>query len=176
MNNLAEVPAEILAADPNAKTLWCVFLKKIGIHFDKQGDAIENETHRAEIIRKFGVPSLLQRLPFTKTEVERARVWWRESMACDAGESIPDLGSENMYVLNPFIVTKSLKFRNPRFEQLAMRKKEQEQMQQVEIASGIRHCGNRAIGRHPLPSDVRSNAKFCDRACRQAAYRGRKVA
>ncbi|MGH9684460.1 MAG: hypothetical protein ACRD4S_12730 [Candidatus Acidiferrales bacterium] len=116
--NLVSCPPELSALDPNAKTLWLIFLKRVGFHIDGQGDVIENETRRADIVRRFGVQSLMQRLSVAKDEISRARIWWRECMACSEGDSIPDLSLENMYVLNPFILTKELKFKNERLAAL----------------------------------------------------------
>jgi hypothetical protein len=61
-----------------------------------------------------------QRLCRAKSEVERARVWWRESIACSEGDStVPDLAEDCMYVLNAFIVTPELKFADPHVARLA---------------------------------------------------------
>ncbi len=117
--NLAVCPAELRAVDANAATLWGVFLKRVGLHLNSRGEVIENDGRRADIVRRFGVRSLIDRLPAQKTERDRARIWWRETIACSEGESdIPDLSSTNMHVLNPFIVTPSLKFTDPRAERL----------------------------------------------------------
>src|SRR5258708_7425051 len=35
------------------------------------------------------------------------------------------------------------------------------------------YCMNQTTGRHRLPDDARANARYCDRACQQAAYRRR---
>jgi hypothetical protein len=134
--NLAVCPAELLAVDANAEKLWTVFLKRIGLHFNTRGEVIENDGRRAEIVRRFGVRSLIDRLPSQKTERDRARIWWREAIACSDGESdIPDLSSGNMHVLNPFIVTPALKYFDPRAERLAAgRERLQEERQQQEAA------------------------------------------
>ena len=106
----------------NAEVLWVKFLRRTGVPMSaksKKGKhvspdlwvAVEN-SRRAFIIRSFGIPSLIQRLAAATTEIERARVWWRESAACAEGEAgFLDLSSENMAVLNPFIVTKELRFK-----------------------------------------------------------------
>lgn len=39
--------------------------------------------------------------------------------------------------------------------------------------SDIRYCDNQKDGKHRLPDNVRPNAKYCDEACKQAAYRNR---
>lgn len=39
--------------------------------------------------------------------------------------------------------------------------------------SDIRYCDNQKDGKHRLPFNVRRNAKYCDEACKQAAYRNR---
>ena len=41
------------------------------------------------------------------------------------------------------------------------------------VVCGVRFCLNRTTGKHLLPDDARANADYCDRACRQAAYRNR---
>jgi len=43
------------------------------------------------------------------------------------------------------------------------------------IDSDIRYCLNRSAGNHRLPEDARANARYCDRACQQAAYRSRAI-
>lgn len=125
--DLSVCPEEIRALDPNANILWVKFLRRTGIPMSaksKKGKNIatdlwvDNNCRRAAIIRNFGIASLLQRLPNAKNEVDRAKAWWREAAACSEGDTIPDLSSQNMCVLNPFIVTKSLKFVDVRFEKL----------------------------------------------------------
>jgi hypothetical protein len=125
--DLAVCPAEVLALDPNAAVLWVKFLRRTGVPMSaksKKGKNaatdmwVDNNSRRAFVIRSFGVPSLVQRLMATTSEIQRARVWWRESAACAEGESVPDLSSENLAVLNPFIVTRELKFKDTRFEKL----------------------------------------------------------
>jgi hypothetical protein len=39
--------------------------------------------------------------------------------------------------------------------------------------SDVRYCENQKDGKHRLPDDARGNAKYCDEACKQAAYRNR---
>ncbi len=113
--NLCVCPDTIKAADPNAEVLWPILLKKVGLHLKATGEVIENDGHRAAIVRCFAAPSMEQRLCRAKNEVERARVWWRESIACSEGDSnVPDLAEDSMYVLNAFIVTPELKFIDPR--------------------------------------------------------------
>lgn len=122
-SNLAVCPKELLAVDPNAAILWTVFLKRVGLHLNGRGEVIENDGRRADIVRRFAAHSLVQRLAVKKTEVERARIWWRESIACSEGASdIPDLCMANMYTLNPFIVAPSLRFSDPRAARLAASK------------------------------------------------------
>ena len=128
LQDLTTCPEEILALDPNAEGLWVKFLRRTGVPMSaksKKGKHaatdlwVDENSRRAFIIRSFGIPSLIQRLAAATTEIERARVWWRESAACAEGESVSDLSSENMAVLNPFIVTKELRFKDTRFEKLA---------------------------------------------------------
>jgi hypothetical protein len=127
--NLAVCPAELLAVDANAATLWPVFLKRVGLHFNSRGEVIENDGHRADIVRQFGVPSLINRLTVREAERDRARIWWREAIACSEGDSdIPDLPSANLHVLNPFIVTPALKFADPRSERLAAARERQQEV------------------------------------------------
>jgi len=113
--NLAVCPEALKPVDPNAETLWPVFLKRVGLHFNSRKEVIENDGHRAAIVRQFGISSLVRRLALRKTERDRARVWWRESIACSEGDSeIPDTSLGNMYVMNRFIVTPKLKYPDPR--------------------------------------------------------------
>jgi hypothetical protein len=125
LRDLSTCPIAIRALDSNAEHLWRIFLKKARIPMAGskviEGDGSpEHETKRASIVRRFGIPSLEQRL-VNKDEIQRAKVWWRESVACSEGESeISGLTPENMYVINPFIVTESLKFKDPRVERLTV--------------------------------------------------------
>lgn len=135
--NLAECPIELLALDPNAEILWPIFLKRVGLHFNAAGRVIEDEGRRADIVRRFGVQSLIQRLPIAKGEVGRARVWWRESLACSDGESdLPDLTAERLYVTNAFIVRERLKFPDPRVARLQSRKSEVDRAMEREVRRG----------------------------------------
>lgn len=119
--DLTVCPEELRAADPNAELLWPKFLKRSGVTMSTRGARVlDNLSRRALIVRNFGIPALVQRLATAHGEVGRARVWWRESIACSDGDSpIPDLSENNQYVLNPFIVAKELRFRDPRAEMLA---------------------------------------------------------
>src|SRR5712692_2208775 len=115
--DLTICPDEIRALDPHADEAWSLFLKKTGISMSVDGKRVlDNESRRAQIIRNFGVPSLIQRLAAARTEVERARVWWREAAACSEGDGIPDLSGDNLYVLNAFIFDPALKFTDRRVE------------------------------------------------------------
>jgi hypothetical protein len=119
MTNLSVCPVELTAVDPNAPVLWAILLKRVGLHLDRLGDVIEDGGKRADIVRRFATPSLIARLTAQETERDRARIWWREAIACsEGGSDIPDLSSENFYVVNPFIVTPSLKYPDPRAERL----------------------------------------------------------
>ena len=132
--DLSNCPQELQALDPNAALLWSIFLRKAGLSMASDGRAVlegdgtpETETKRAWTIRNLGIPSLLQRLAGHTTEIQRARIWWRESIACSEGESeIPDLANKNLYWLNPFIVTPELKFPDPRSGSLARARAERE--------------------------------------------------
>jgi hypothetical protein len=42
--------------------------------------------------------------------------------------------------------------------------------------ASVRICANTSSSHHPLPQGARSNARYCDRACQQAAYRHRTAA
>ena len=118
-SNLAVCPNELVSLDSNAIILWPSFLKRVGLHLNRSGEVIENDGHRADIVRRFAVQSLIQRLPRAKDERSRARVWWRESIACSDGESdLPELTPEKLYVTNSFIVTAELKYPDPRTARL----------------------------------------------------------
>jgi len=137
--DLSLCPPEILALDPNAEALWPVFLKRTGVLMSVDcSRVIDNESKRAWVIRNLGIPSLVQRLACAKDEVGRARIWWRESIACSAGDSeIPELCSRNLYLLNPFIVRAALKFPDPRPQRMAQAHASKD----VERAEAIRRRG-----------------------------------
>jgi hypothetical protein len=42
--------------------------------------------------------------------------------------------------------------------------------------ASARICANTSSSHHPLPQGARSNARYCDRACQQEAYRHRTAA
>jgi hypothetical protein len=161
--NLASCPPEILALDANGETLWRVLLRKVGITISK-GEHIEDR--RAWILRNFGVPSLLQRLRPGMSERERARVWWRECAACSEGENIPDLTTDSLHNLNTWIAAKGEKYPDPR----AARLEKARQVKQEKEAGQTNVCAQCNL---PLPDGHKG--KYCDRACRQAAYRVRQV-
>jgi hypothetical protein len=115
--NLAVCPKELTEVDPNAPVLWPKLLKKVGVTI-LRGEHIEER--RALVLRSFGLPSLLQRLTPGMSERDRARIWWRECVACCEGDSIPDLTEENMHQLNPWIITSSEKYPDPRAARLAI--------------------------------------------------------
>lgn len=190
--DLAVCPPEILALDPNAETLWPRFVRAAGCTTSATRKKkiiaadfwVDNDNHRALIVRQFGIPSLIQRLSVAKDEVGRARAWWRESQACAEGDTISDLSAENMHVLNPFIVSAGLKFSRPEPKHkpewpTGERSSSATKVPNVKRArehsspNGKRYCENTTAGQHPLPTDIRTEARYCDRACWQAAYRGR---
>ena len=54
-------------------------------------------------------------------------------------------------------------------------------LQSVQCAAYVptasaRICANTSSSHHPLPQEARANARYCDRACQQEAYRHRKAA
>jgi hypothetical protein len=134
-----QCPPEILALDPNAEARWGRFLKRTGIWLSSNSErVIDNESRRAWVISNLGIPSLVERLRSATSEVDRARIWWRESVACSAGDSeIPELSSKNLYLLNPFIVTEALKFRDPRPQRMAQAHASKD----IERAEAIRRRG-----------------------------------
>jgi hypothetical protein len=112
--DLSVCPDELKALDVNAERLWPIFLQKTGISMSVSGGrVIDNAGRRADVIYRFGIPSLATRLAHAHDEISKARVWWREAVACSEGESIPDLSGANAYLLNPFILTPALKFARP---------------------------------------------------------------
>lgn len=165
--NLASCPPELLALDVNAETLWRVLQKRVGITISK-GEHIEDK--RAWILRNFGVPSLMQRLQPGMTERQRARVWWRECAACSEGDTVPDLTAENLHNLNAWIVTASEKYPDPRPARLE-KARQVKQENDAKKDDGPPRCAQ-----CKLVLTVDHRGKFCDPACRQAAYRSRKAA
>ena len=167
--NLADCPSEILARDPNAKTLWPIFLRKVGVTVSR-GEHIEDR--RAWIVRNFGVPSLVYRLSPGMSERARARVWWRECAACSEGDDIPDLSATNLHNLNTWIVTASEKYPDPRAARLEKaREVKREKEKTAPASNGKNVCAYASCGL-VLPDGHKG--KYCDRACRQAAYRSRR--
>lgn len=161
MSDLFVCPVELKALDPNAEVLWPVFLKKTGISMSVRRDrVIDNQSRHAWIIRNLGIPSLQHRLSIARNELARAKVWWRESAACSEGTSIPDLTADTMYLLNPFIVTPSLKFADP--WKRAVRKADEPW-----IVGECSRCGG-PIKDAPFLSATKVG-EFCSRECRDAA-------
>jgi hypothetical protein len=119
----ADCPAELLALDRNAAQLWPKLLKKSGATVDRTTKEIVQD-RRGSILCGIGVPDLVFRLECQRerekggaqNEVARAKIWFHIAEACAPGDSIPDLTSDNRYLLNPWIVTKALKFPDPRFQ------------------------------------------------------------
>jgi len=162
MLDLSICPPEILALDPNAAELWRAFLKRTGISLSVDGSrVIDGESRRAWVIRNLGIPSLVQRLASAKTEMDRARIWWRESVACSPGDSIPDLSAENLYLLNPFLVTAAPKFPDPRSGRLA-KAREDRDLEQAEVIL-------RRRGRPPKSAEQ----KRATNTARQRRFQGR---
>ena len=135
--NLASCPAEIMALDVNAETLWRVLVKKVGVTISK-GEHIEDK--RAWILRNFGVPDLVSRLSIRQQiengglqdDVARAVIWRHVAEASSPGDSITDLSEQNRFLLNPFIVPKDRKFANP----LAVLRKEMPFGDEKAVAGG----------------------------------------
>lgn len=170
--DLTACPSEIRALDANAETLWLEFLRRTGISMSvDRKTVIDGASKRAWVIRNLGVPSLIQRLSAAKDEIGRARVWWREAASCGAGDSIPDLSPDSMSVLNPFIVTKSLKFKDTRLEKLRATKAE------TEVATAIETLAPQ-YGRHPKYQSeaARNRARKAQNAAAQRAYRQKRRA
>lgn len=163
--NLALCPPEILARDPNAKMLWPIFLRKVGVTISR-GEHIEDR--RAWIVRNFGVPSLVYRLSPGMSERARARVWWRECAACSEGDDIPDLSAMNLHNLNTWIVTASEKYPDPRAARLERAREAKREKQDAAGEPTKNVCAQCGL---VLPEGHKG--KYCDRACRQAAYRFR---
>jgi hypothetical protein len=122
--NITEFLTRLLKLDVNAGILLPRVIKKSGATVDKKtGDVFEDK--RGWILGNIGIPDLIFRLECqqqreqkhggTQDEVARARIWFHVAEACAPGDSIPDVGGDDKYLLNPWIVTSSLKFHNPRF-------------------------------------------------------------
>lgn len=117
----AACPPELQVLDRNAAHLWTKLLKKSGATVDKSTNEIVQDKRGATLCG-IGVPDLVFRLQCQRErekggpedEVARARIWFHVAEACAPGDSIPDLTAENRYLLNPWIVTKALKFADPR--------------------------------------------------------------
>ena len=132
MKKTVPCPSEILALDANAKHLWPLFVKKAGVTIDKAEWQII-EDRRGSILKGIGIPDLIFRLSCQRqrekygrqNEVARSRIWRHVAEACAPGDSIPDLSSDNLYSLNPWIVTKKLKFPDPRAERLRSHEEEE---------------------------------------------------
>jgi len=107
VENLAVCPDVLTQLDANAPVLWPKLLKKTGVVI-AQGEHIEDT--RAWTVRNLGLPSLVQRLRLGMTERERARVWWREFVACGPGDSIPDLTANTLQILNAWIIDPAQKY------------------------------------------------------------------
>lgn len=136
---LSQCPDPLKALDPNAELFWPLFLKRTGLHIDARGNVIEEIGHRADIIRNLGIPSLAERLAVPGlSERQRARIWWRESLACSHGDSdIPDLPDPPL-ALNAFIVTRSEKFRDARIENLSRNGRPRKSDQEKRAVHAIR--------------------------------------
>jgi len=150
--NLAVCPKELTELDPNAAVLWPKLLKRVGVTISR-GEAIEEK--RAWILRSFGLPSLLQRLTPGMNERDRARIWWRECAACSEGDSIPDLTSENMHQLNPWIVTASEKYPDLRAARLAIVGRPRKSPEEIRAANSARVRKFRGQNRQAKKSDNR---------------------
>jgi hypothetical protein len=154
--NLAVCPKELTELDPNAAVLWPKLLRKVGVTISR-GEHIEER--RALILRSFGLPSLLQRLTSGMSERDRARIWWRECAACSEGDSIPDLTAENMHQLNPWIVTASEKYPDPRAARLAIvRGRPRKSPEEMRAANAARVRKFRGQKRQSKKSDLEAVA------------------
>jgi hypothetical protein len=187
--DLAICPEAIRALDPNADLLWVKFLRKTGVAMSaksKKGKNsgidvwVDNQSRRAYIIRNFGITSLVQRLAAAKDELSRARIWWREAAACAEGDAVPDLSSDNLAVLNSFILTKALKFKDVRFAKLAADKANQENSMLLDpIPSRPKAATLKRLkpGRQPkYPSDAaRLRARKVQNAAAQRTFRQKPV-
>jgi len=166
--NLAVCPSEILALDPHSERRWPIFLRKAGVTISR-GEVIEER--RAWVVRNFGVPSLLQRLRLGMSERESARIWWREAIACSEGDSeIPDLPSGKLHALNPFIVSKTEKYADPRAELAEHARAVRDGKAPVKptVPGACEHCGL------ALPADAHKGRQYCDTTCQRNARFVRK--
>jgi hypothetical protein len=115
-----DCPSQLLALDSNAERFWLKLLKKASITVDKErGEIVADQ--RGAILEGIGLPDLLFRLECQRSrenghqdELAHARIWFHVAEACAPGDSIPDLTGDNKFLLNPWIVTPSLKFVNVR--------------------------------------------------------------
>lgn len=159
-DNLNHCPVDFESLDPHAAKRWGIFLRKVGLRMTREG---WSDPRRAAIVRSFGIPSLRHRLPSAATETQRARIWWREAVACSAGESeIPDLSEEKMYALNAFIFEQGEKFADPRGVRLRASRK-------PSAPGGL--C--QAPGCDETLGHLRTSARYCSRACQIRAVRSR---
>jgi hypothetical protein len=123
--NTTDLLATLTKLDTNAEMLLPKVIKKSGATVDKKtGDIFEDK--RGQILGNIGIPDLIFRLECQRQrengglqdEIARARIWFHVAEACAPGDSIPDVGGDDKYLLNAWIVTPSLKFHNPRFDEL----------------------------------------------------------
>ena len=161
--NLATCPSELLLLDVNATTLWPVVLRKVRVTISK-GEHIEDK--RAWVLRNFGVGDLANRLAVQQKrenggpqdDVARAVIWRHVAEASSPGDSIADITSQTMYLLNPFIVAKGKRFANP-LDSLHRR-----------LQPKLPLCANTLCPNGParVPN---ARAKFCSKSCRNVVSR-----
>lgn len=163
-----ECPNELLALDSNAATLWPKLRKKAKVTIDRELNEIVPD-QRGSILKGIGLPDLLFRLECQRQrekggrqdELARARIWFHVSEACAPGDFIPDLTSDSRYLLNPWIVSSSLKYPNLKLERLS-----KVPPGAVPLCANDR-CSKGEDGRRA----VATAGKYCSNSCRSSMGR-----
>ncbi len=171
--NLPKCPPELLALDANAAVLWPKLFKRSGatVDPDSESNGVIRDKRGAILLGNVfskQADSLTSRLEFQREresrnsgkpdELARARIWFHVAEASAPGDYLPDLTANNLYILNPWIVTSSLKFKNPAFERMKTK------------AETVQLCANDRC--HKGPSGGRAiltvKGKYCSNACRKS--------
>jgi hypothetical protein len=163
-----QCPQELLALDFNSPNLWPKLLKRAQVTIDGGQNEIVADK-RGMILSGIGLPDLMFRLDCQRqrekdgaqNELSRARIWFHVAEACAPGDSVPDLNSENRYLLNPWIIKQELKYPNPRLAAL-----NEDRLGGVQLCANDR-CKKGADGQRAIVT----HGKYCSNACRSSMGR-----